>query len=323
MIKLTRGQALVLILISLPMAGVGTAGAVATFQNMKNVLKSDATALGMMAASEGATLICAMVCFALTLMGQQTPTPARAGMWVLPIAASAVGIYMARDDINTVVMGFTPMAMTASGEGIALVARRIVAFQTGTDLEQQRRSGLLVWHAHRASNGGVIGRKLSKAAAWRLTRAFATTDSQMSVQLGDIQRYRIGEGADANLAAVLSGPDRVRSAPPTKAHELPAAASEFPAAPELPTAPTAPSREPLEATGDDGYEFVKGVLAEAEEKVSVDVALRLMTVVDVAAMKKVAPGTVRSWVNRGKLVVAGRDEDGKSLFHPLAVADLD
>ncbi len=323
MIKLTRGQAIVLAVISLPMAAVGAAGAIATFGNMKNVLKNDGTALGMMAASEGATLICAMVCFALTLMGQQTPAPARAGMWLLPIAASAVGIYMAKDDINTVVMGFTPMAMTASGEGIALVARRIVAFQTGTDLEQQRRSGLLLWHANRAANGGAVGRKLSKAAVWRLTRSFATTDSQMSVQLGEIQRYRIGEGADANLAAVLCSPGKASPKPSAKAPELPSAAMVPPTAPQLPAVPLEPVEKAFTADGDDGYDFVKGVLAEAEEQVALDDTVKLLTVADVATLKHVAPGTVRSWVNRKKLVVAGRDEEGKSLFHPLAVADLD
>lgn len=322
MIKLTMGQAIVLTVISVPMAAVGTAGAIATFGNMKNILKNDATALGMMAASEGATLICAMVCFALTLMGQQTPAMARAGMWLLPIAASAIGVYMAKDDVNTVVMGFTPMAMTASGEGIALVARRIVAFQTGTDLEQQRRSGLLLWHANRAANGGLISRKLSKAAVWRLTRAFATTDGQLSVQLGEIQRYRIGEGADTNLAAVLYSSDKT-SAKPVKAPELPPVALPSPAAPELPAVPSEPAEKAFTVDGDDGYDFVKEVLAEAEEQVALDDTVRLLTVADVATLKHVAPGTVRSWVNRGKLAVAERDGEGRSLFHPLEVASLD
>lgn len=320
MIKLTRGQKTVLITAAAPMGAVGIAGAVATFVNMKNVLTDDATALGMVAAGEGATLICALVCLALTLMGQHTPKVVRAGLWLLPVAASGAGIYLAADGNHAVAMGMTPLAMTAAGEGIALVARRIVAFQSGTDLEQQRRSGLLLWHANRAANGGAIGRRVSKAAVWRLTRAFAVTDHQMSVQLGNVQRFRIGEGADANLAAVLSGE---KAGCPVKDPELPPAALSAPAAPELPAAPSQPVRPAFTAGGDDGYEFVKGVLAEAEEAVATDESVKLLTVAEVAALKDVAPGTVRSWVNREKLPVAGRDEDGRLLFSPLAVADLD
>lgn len=322
MIKLTKGQKTVLITASVPMAAVGIAGAVATFVNMKNVLVDDATALGMVAAGEGATLICALVCLALTLMGQHTPAVVRAGLWLIPIVASGAGIYLAKDGNHAVAMGITPLAMTAAGEGVALVARRIVAFQTGTDIEQQRRSGLLLWHANRAANGTGLAKKRSELAVWRLTKQFAATDAQMSVQLGEVQRYRIGQGADENLAAVLTGQTAV------KAPALPPAAPAAPAAPELPAAPSQDVQQAPVASGfgpddPDGYGFVKGVLAEAEEQVATDTQVQLLTVADVADMKGVAPGTVRSWVNRGKLPVHERDADGRSLFHPLAVADLD
>lgn len=51
--------------------------------------------------------------------------------------------------------------------------------------------------------------------------------------------------------------------------------------------------------------------------------VKLMTVPDVAAVKGVAEGTVRSWHHRNKLAAVRRDDDGRLLFHPAAVAALD
>jgi hypothetical protein len=323
MVKLTKGQKVVLIMASVPMAATGIAGGVASFFNFRNILDGGASAaLSIVAAGEGATLVAALVMLALTLLGQHTPAPARFALWALPAVASVAGGILADDLKMKVVMVAAPLAMTVSGEGVTLVARRIVAFQTGVDIEQQRRSGLLLWHANRAANGSGLAKKRSELAVWRLTKQFAATDSQMSVQLGEVQRYRIGEGADVNLARVLSGETA------TKAPELPRAVPAPPVTPELPAAPSQAATEPHSGSGfgaddPDGYGFVKGVLAEAEEQVATDTTVKLLTVADVAALKGVAPGTVRSWVNRGKLAVADRDDDGRSLFHPLTVADLD
>jgi phage shock protein PspC (stress-responsive transcriptional regulator) len=320
-LKLTWGQVLVLVVTSLPMAAAGVAGGIASYFNFADVLASKSNARSLVLAGEGVAVICALVTLALTLMGQHTPAAARAGLWLVPLAASVAGLVIAPDLNTKVAMGLSPLAMTAAGEGIALVARRIVAYRTGVDIEQQRRSGLLLWHANRSQNGGWYGKRASKLAVWRLTRQFAETDSQMSVQLGEVQRYRITEGADVNLAAALAGKA-------TKAAELPRAVPATPAAPELPAAPSQPVQQAPVASGfgaddPDGYGFVKGVLAEAEEQVATDTTVKLLTVADVADMKGVAPGTVRSWVNRGKLPVHERDADGRSLFHPLTVADLD
>lgn len=327
--KLGWGQVVVLAVASLPMAAAGVAGGIASYFNFADVLASKSNALSLVLAGEGVAFICALVALAVTLMGQHTPNVVRAGLWLIPLAASVAGVIVAPDTNTRVVMGLSPLAMTAAGEGIALVARRIVAYRTGVDIEQQRRSGLLLWHANRAANGGWLGRKLSTAAVWRLTRAFAETDNQMSVQLGEVQRYRIGEGADANLAAVLSRTDKApKLGKAVKAPELPSAAPSPLVAPELPAAPSQAATEPHSGSGfgaddPDGYGFVKGVLAEAEEQVATDTTVKLLTVADVATLKGVAPGTVRSWINRGKLAVADRDDDGRSLFHPLTVADLD
>lgn len=321
MVKLSKGQKTVLWLASTPMAAAGIAGAAATFFNMRDILNSDATAAGLVAAGEGATLICALVALLVTLMGQHTPAIVRIGMWLVPLAASGTGAVLAPDLNMKVAMAVTPLAMTASGEGIAFVARRIVTHNTGVDLEAQRRAGLLVWHAGRAANGGWLGRKLSKAAVWRLTRSFASTDGQMHIQVDDIQRFRISENLDVNLTDVLAGKA-------TKTPEPPRAVPAAPAAPELPAAPAEAATEAhtdpeTDDDDDSSWGFISEVLAEAEQNVATDATVKLLTVADVADMKGVSQGTVRSWVSRKKLSVHDRDDNGRSLFHPLAVAELD
>lgn len=323
MIKLSWGQKAVLILSATPMAAVGVTGAVATYVNMDNVLHRGASALGLVAAGEGATLICALIALAVTLMGQHTPATVRAGMWLVPLAASGVGVALAPSGAEAVVMAFTPLAMTAAGEGVAFVARRVVAYRTGVDIEQQRRSGLLLWHANRAANGSGLGRKLSRMSVWRLTRKFAETDTQLSVQLGEIQRYRIGQGADGNLASVLTRESGTPAIAPVKAPELPPV---IPARhhgyiapllnPEaLTEAPVAFAVE--EATLDD----LAAELDEVEQAVAADPSVELLTTAEVAKLKGVNPGTVRSWAHRGKLTRVM--VDGTPMYRQLDVMNLD
>lgn len=316
MVKLTKGQVAVLVAASLPMAAAGIAGGIASYFNFAQVLASKSNAVSLVLAGEGATVICALVALAVTLMGQHTPGPARAGLWIIPLAASVAGAFIAPDVNTKVVMGLSPLAMTAAGEGITLVARRIVAYRTGVDIEQQRRSGLLLWHANRAANGKGFAKKRSQAAVWRLTKQFAATDGQMSVQLGEVQRYRIGEGADQNLAAVLSG-QQVQQTP-----QVPAVAAPAPV-PALPVAQ--PATEPQTATqgmtADESDAWIQDILAQAPVD-DTDPTAGLLTADDVARQHNVKPGTVRSWVHRGKLAVAYRDTDGRAYFTPAAVDAL-
>lgn len=346
MIKLSKGQTLVLAATAVPMAAIGVAGGVATYVNMSNVIGRDASALGLVAAGEGATLIAALVALSVTLMGQHTPLVVRLAMWLTPLIAAATGVALAPNHQEAVIMGVTPLAMTAAGEGIAFVARRVVAFRTGVDVEQQRRSGLLLWHANRAVNGGTIGRKLSKAAVWRLSKSFASTDADLSEQLGGIQRVRIAEGADVNLARVLSGslesPSKAPAALPA-APAAPAGYEDLSGLPELPAEVVKPELAPVlnaevvEApqlslvkqgaaapVSEDGGlpSWMQDALAEAEARVVEDPSVKLMTVAEVAELKGVAEPTVRSWKARGKLRVHDM-VDGRPMFHPADVAKLD
>lgn len=354
MIKLTKGQTAVLALAATPMAAVGVAGAVATYVNMNHVLHRGASALGLVAAGEGATLICALVALAVTLMGQHTPATVRAGMWLVPLAASGVGIALAPNAAEAVVMAFTPLAMTAAGEGVAFVARRVVAYRTGTDIEQQRRSGLLLWHANRAANGRGLGRRISKAAVWRLTKGFAATDAQLSVQLGEIQRFRISQGADANLAAVLAGtvtgPERPAVAPArsgqgsglmktigavSEAHTPSGDAGGYRSISQ-PKVWSAPGEtvdavdiepgsifsKPVPAEAVTGLDnALAAAAAEAERAVTSDPTVKLLTTAEAAALKGCAPGTIRSLKHRGRLPYTM--VDGVPMYHPNDVLGLD
>ncbi|MET9876559.1 hypothetical protein ABZZ36_18320 [Actinacidiphila glaucinigra] len=208
--KLTRGQAAVLVLAALPMAAVGVAGAIGTYANATSVLHRSQTAIGVVAAGEGATLVAALVMIGVTMLGQSAPRVVRAALWLLPTAAAVMGITIAPTVREAVVYGLTPLAMTASAEGISFLARRIVVHRTGVDAEAQRRNAetvqRLAYHRARAVNHpSKRARKWSERAAWRLAKRVGVGDAELGAQLVDVQRTRLREGADAALAGMYGG----------------------------------------------------------------------------------------------------------------------
>ena len=91
--KLTGGQIAVLTAATIPMIGAGGLGAWGTYTNITSVFHRSATALGVVAAGEGATLVLALVLVGLTMLGQASPLAVRAGLWLLPATASVTGWY--------------------------------------------------------------------------------------------------------------------------------------------------------------------------------------------------------------------------------------
>ncbi|MFJ3085009.1 DUF2637 domain-containing protein [Streptomyces sp. NPDC086838] len=82
-----------------------------------------------------------------------------------------------------------------------------------------------------------------------------------------------------------------------------------------------PTQHPA-AVPDDSH--LQQVIDDAMAPVATDLhGVQLLTVADVAELKGVAQGTVRSWVNRNKLTPALRDASGRAHFHPAAVAAID
>lgn len=247
---LTTAQAVILGIAATAMIGIGGVGAYGTYNNLTTVFPGP-TALGAVAAGEGATLILALVYVGLTMLGQSSPAAVRLGLWALPAAAAGVAAVAAHSPTATVVYAVTPMAMCTAAEGSGLLARRIVVRTSGVDTEARRRTAeavrRLAYEQARAQRHPDAKVK-EKAArrAWKLARHVGADDTDLGEQLVDVQRIRLTEGADAALGAMFGAavtPERdAVTAPVTPA--LPAgyeAAAEEPETAE----PVTPVPEPV------------------------------------------------------------------------------
>ncbi|MFH8813150.1 hypothetical protein ACH4GZ_39125 [Streptomyces hygroscopicus] len=217
--KLTGGQIAVLIAATIPMIGVGAGGAIGTYANASSVLHRSETALGVVAAGEGATLVAALVMIGVTMLGQAAPAVVRAALWLLPASASFMGLAIAPTPREAVVYALTPLAMTASAEGISFLARRIVAHTSGVDVEAQRRNAELMrriaFHAAQAERHPEEKvREESALEAWKLMRRIGNGDAQLGSGLISVQRNRLTEGADTALLAMLTGTSEPTTALP-------------------------------------------------------------------------------------------------------------
>ncbi|MGW2680921.1 hypothetical protein [Streptomyces sp. NPDC001436] len=207
--SLTTSQGIILAAAALPMLGVGGLGAWGTFTNIKTQFPKDATALGVVAAGEGATLVLALVMVGLTLLSQSSPAVVRFGLWLLPAAASGTGVVVADGTKEAVVYAITPMAMCASAEGVGLLARRIVIYTTGVDMEARRRNAITmrrmaVLRARAANHPWERARRLAELASWRLARKVGVGDDELGAGLVQVQRDRLTDGANQALAGMFT-----------------------------------------------------------------------------------------------------------------------
>jgi hypothetical protein len=205
---LTTPQACVLGTAATAMLAIGALGAYGTYSNLTTVFRS-ATALGAVAAGEGATLILALVYVGLVMLGQHAPAAVRLGLWALPAVASTVGAVAATNLTSTVVYAATPLAMVAAAEGAGLLARRIVVRTTGTDAEAERRAAAavrrLAYEQARAARHPLrVVRWVAEFRAWRIARHVGADDTTLGGQLLDVQRARLAQGADAALSAMFA-----------------------------------------------------------------------------------------------------------------------
>ncbi|MBA6433861.1 hypothetical protein [Streptomyces sp. GMR22] len=209
--SLSRGQTIVLVAAAVPMVAFGGLGAVGTYSNITSVFHRSATALGVVAAGEGATLVLALVLVGLTMLGQSAPAAVRIGLWTLPAVASLTGAAVAKTVTEAVVFAVTPMAMCVSAEGMGLLARRIVVYRTGVDAEAQRRNAAvmqrLAYHRARAANHpDEDARNGSELKSWKLAKKVGAGDALLGANLVDVQRGRLTDGADAALAGMFALP---------------------------------------------------------------------------------------------------------------------
>ncbi|MEU9776839.1 conjugal transfer protein [Streptomyces sp. NPDC047968] len=269
--SLTTAQKVVLAAAFVPMLATGVAGGAGTYSNISHAYGSG-TALGAVAAGEGATAVLALVLLGLTMLGQSSPAIIRVGLWALPAAASVMAATAADDPGRTVIYAVTPMGMCVSAEGMAFLARRIVVHQDGRDIEAEAKAAAVVralaYHRARAVNHPQARvRKSSDRTSWRLARKVGLGDASLGVRLLDIQRERVTSGADAALAAMFTAPDSHTPALTTNQDETleittnrlgsdlqESAAEPAPAVAELPAAESAdsdPVAEPTEPESAD------------------------------------------------------------------------
>lgn len=253
--KLTKGQITVLVITTLPMIAVGIGGAIGTYANAASVLHRKETALGVVAAGEGATLVAGLVMIVVTMLGQTAPTTIRAALWLLPAAASVMGLALAPTAAEAVVFALTPLAMTASAEGISLLARRIVVHRTGVDVEAQRRNAAILrriaYHRARAErHPWKYVRKLSELVAWRLMAKLGHSDATLGSALTEVQNTRIVDGANTALAAMLSSAPELPAATPRPA-VAPSPATAKSTRHTAPAKPATPSDDTATTTPED------------------------------------------------------------------------
>ncbi|MET8492463.1 conjugal transfer protein [Streptomyces cellulosae] len=206
---LTKTQRTVLTAAFVPMLLTGVAGGIGTFSNIGHAY-GKGTALGAVAAGEGATAVLGLVLLGLTMLGQSSPWPVRVGLWALPAAASVMAAMAGPDAGRTVIYAVTPMGMCVSAEGMAFLARRIVVHTDGRDAEAERKAAAVVqalaYHRARAANHPDKGvRKRSDRKSWRLARRVGVGDVALGSRLLDVQRDRVTDGADAALSAMFGG----------------------------------------------------------------------------------------------------------------------
>lgn len=209
--KLNQWQIGALSLATVPMLVFGALGGMGTYANIMDVFNQSATALGVVAAGEGATLVLAVVYVGLTLLGQSSPLAVRLGLWALPVVASSTGAIVANDLKDSVVYAITPLAMCVSAEGLGLLARRVVVYLTGTDAEARRKNArtmqMLAYHRALAANHpDEKARSKSELKSWRLARKVGSGDIQLGDDLVSVQRGGLGHGADAALRDMFSIP---------------------------------------------------------------------------------------------------------------------
>lgn len=276
---LSKAQKIVLTAAFVPMVATGVAGGVGTYSNISRAYGSG-TALGAVAAGEGATAVLALVLLGLTMLGQSSPGIIRVGLWALPAAASVMAAMAADDPGRTVIYAVTPMGMCVAAEGMAFLARRIVVHQDGRDIEAEAKAAAVVralaYHRARAANHPQSRvRKSSDRTSWKLARKVGLGDASLGARLLDVQRDRLTSGADAALVAMFTGStnhhetaeftvNRLGSDLHESVPETPSVGAELPAPESIDSAPAIePVALPESASADEPVELPQSAPVKA------------------------------------------------------------
>lgn len=222
---LTKAQGIVLAAAFAPMLATGFFGGRGTFTNISRAY-GNGTALGAVAAGEGATAVLALVLMGLTMLGQSSPRVIRLGLWALPAAASAMAATAAQSPGRIVIYALTPMGMCVSAEGMAFLARRIVVHQEGRDAEAEAKAAAVVrelayQRAVAVNHPDAKIRAAAERTSWKLARKVGMGDRSLGLRLLEVQRERVTHGADAALAAMFGVPTNAVESLPVEPTEPP------------------------------------------------------------------------------------------------------
>ncbi|WP_371592580.1 hypothetical protein [Streptomyces virginiae] len=219
--ELTSLQITTLRVIGVAVVLVGAGGAYGTFHNMAAVFGDDA-AWGIVAASEGATLMAAMIAVGLTVLEQPVHWLVRFAMIGVPVAAASSAFFVAPTRSAAVAFAVTQLAMVVAAEGGALLARSAVTHVTGIDPTALKRNAdvaqrLNYHYAAAERHPSRIRRWLSLREAWRLARQAGAGDNALAEGLVVEQRGRIVQGAGVALGAMFAPAGPVVAALPAPA----------------------------------------------------------------------------------------------------------
>ncbi|MFJ3914477.1 conjugal transfer protein [Streptomyces vinaceus] len=217
---------------ALVMVGVGILGGVGTYSNLSHRYGSE-TALGALGAGEGATAVLALVLLVTTVFNRPSPRLVRLGLWALPAAAAVMGATAAEGVGQTIVYALTPMAITASAESVAYLARLAVVHQEGRDVEAEARAAAVIrdlaYHqARAAAHPDEKVRAKSVKKSWKLAAKVGTGDTTLGTDLLDVQRVRLTQGADIALERMFA-PGMAATVPALLAASTPQAPAILPA----------------------------------------------------------------------------------------------
>lgn len=207
--QLGRGRLALFSLLFAVSAGVGAAGAVGTFTNARAVFHSNGSALGLVAAGEGAVLVIGLVMtgFAVILL----PRPAWMRYLVLgvPLAASTAGAAIAPDLSRAVLYAVTPLGMTVAAELAGMLAHAIVVYRTGVDVEALARTSattrrLAYLRSAAANHPDEQARRRAEMKAWKVAKRLGGDDATLGGDLAQVQRDRLVVAADDAIGVMFA-----------------------------------------------------------------------------------------------------------------------
>lgn len=220
-------------------AAVGGAGAVGTFTNARDVFRSNGSALGLVAAGEGAVLVVGLVMVGYAVIHLPRPAWMRYLVLGIPAAASAAGAAIAPDPARAVLYAVTPLGMTVAAELAGMLAHAIVVYRTGTDVEALARTATTTRHlaylrSAAANHPEADARRRAELKAWKIAQRLGADDASLGSDLAEVQRERLTIAADDALSAMFT----IVAAAPAEAI---AAQASTGTAPALEAAPMAPA----------------------------------------------------------------------------------